>query len=562
MAGRGFYRVPVLCLYVVVFWAVLPAAIILPSLLLDRRLGLSFHPGDLLTLCSWSALLISFALLLCAVAQYRRQAGEWPISAFPSRRFAQNGLYRIWRHPIYLFFTFSLFFSAILLGSGSMLILVLPVFVAVMAWYSNREEHSLIMRFGSCAFGYKRRTGAFIPRLQMLMRIPLAVLTRTFLRVLVQGRSQVPLEGPLFVVASHRCYLDPLFMAVAVRRHISFVATSQLFRSRLCSKFFRYLGCIPRRRYMKDTGCIRTMIREVEECGVIGFFPEGERSWTGEMGPLKEESIRFFLRFRDVPILPLRIEGNYAIWPRWRRFPSPGRVRITVLPGFKPSTDDTLQTLSSKLSKHLQPDDSGLETRSPSSCTGIGRVLYRCPACLESLPLFDNAVSSFKCHSCGTVFALDGSLRLNFSRGDELLKLSISKAYNQIRVKGLDHENPMLLEKRDMSFRPMMPAEQTFAGCSDVIVTQERPDGSLEEIGRGQVLLTSHRLILPGDPRQWIPFEGITSVTTEGCRWLQLYDSCSRRLYQLNFMKHSVLLWQNLLVLAIEASTGRTPNRS
>ena len=563
LSGEGLCRVIIICLFVLIFWIILPSTIILLSIQLDRSLGLGFHPGIILIICSWTAFLASFSMLLCAIAQYRHQVGEWPISAFPSKQLAQNGLYLLCRHPIYLFYAFSLFFSAVLLGSGSMLLLVLPAFVVTMILYAKCEDRLLKRRFGSCIAGYIRRTGAFIPKLQMLLRLPLLVITSTFLRVRVRYHSRVPQEGPLFVVASHRNYLDPLFMATAVQRHINFVMTAQLLRNRLLALFFKYLGCIPRKRYLKDTVCIRRMIREIGDCGVIGIFPEGERSWTGDLGNLKEECMRFFLRFRDVPILPLRIEGNYAIWPRWRRRPSHGEIRITVLPAFRPSADDTPQTLSTKLLKYLQPDDSGLETGNSAECTGIGRVLYRCPACMVNLPLFDDAGSSFKCHSCGTVFTLDGSLKLRFNSGNESVRLSISEAYRRIRITCFDNvSNCMFLREQDIPFQLMMTSERILAGCSDVVVVQERSDGSLEESGRGQVLLTDCRIIFPGLSGSGIPLSGIPSVTTEGCRRLQIYDSDSCMLYRLNFLMHSVLLWQDILVLAIETSTGRTPNRS
>ena len=162
-------RIIVILLFVVVFWNILPFSIILLSILLDRWLGLGFHPGDAIILCSWTLFLASFAILLLAVAQYRIQAGEWPVSILPSRRLAHCGCYSLWRHPIYLFFILSLFFSAVLLGSGSMLLIVLPLFSVAVILYSKREDQKLIEVFGNSAIGYIRRTGVIIPRLQILL---------------------------------------------------------------------------------------------------------------------------------------------------------------------------------------------------------------------------------------------------------------------------------------------------------------------------------------------------------------------------------------------------------
>jgi len=66
----------------------------------------------------------------------------------------------------------------------------------------------------------------------------------------------------------------------------------------------------------------------------------------------------------------------------------------------------------------------------------------------------------------------------------------------------------------------------------------------MEENGRGRVLLTDHRIIIPGDPEKVVELAKISSITTEGCRRLQLFDSSSETLYQLLFTNESVLLWQ------------------
>ncbi len=497
-----------------------------------------------------------------AVAQYRRQAGEWPVSVLPSKRLAHCGLYRLWRHPIYLFFTLSLFFSALLMGSGSMLLIVLPLFTAAVILYSKREDQKLIEGFGDCAAGYIGRTGVIIPRLQTLLRVLLLLITRIFFHVQINYRNRIPKEGPLFIVASHRSYLDPIFISYAVRRNISFVTTARLFRNPLSSLFFNHLGCIKRMRYRKDIECMRRISKEIRECGIVVIFPEGERSWTGEMGNLKEECPRLFLKFPDVPILPLRIEGNYAVWPRWRRKPSSGKIRVTVLPAFKPLVDDTSGSLSARIVECIEPHDSEPEKKDGSSCAGIGKVLYRCPECSAFLPLMDAAESSFECGSCGTLFTLDGFFRLHFKRGNETVVLPLAEAYRQIRITRKDLDGRVFRGEKDISFKPEIPSERILALGSDVAVSIQYPEGSMEEIGRGQILLTNHRIIMPGDPEHVLELAKISSITTEGCSRLQLFNSSSDTLYQILFINESVLLWQDLLVLSVEEITGQTPNRS
>lgn len=555
-------RIIVILLFVVLFWIILPSSIILSSTILDRWLGLGFHPGNAIAFCSWASFLATFALLLLSVAQYRLQAGEWPVSVLPSSRLAHFGLYRLWRHPIYLFFTLSLFFSAVLLGSASMLLIVLPLFTVAVILYSRREDRKLIEGFGERAAGYIRRTGVIIPRLQMLLRFLLPLITRIFLHIQVSHRSRIPEEGPFFVVASHRSYLDPIYVAYTVRRNISFVTTARMFRSPLSSLFFRHLGCIKRKRYRKDVECMRRITKEIRECGIVVIFPEGERSWTGKMGILKDECSRLFLRFPDVPILPLRIEGNYAVWPRWRRKPSSGKIRISVSPPFKPFAYDTAGSLSARIEGYIEPQDSEPQKGNVSSCAGVGKVLYRCPECHGFLPLLDDAGSSFECDSCGTLFTLDGSFRLHFKRGNEAVVLPLDEAYRQIRINRKYLDNRVFHSEEDTSFKPGSPSEKILALGSDVAVSMQYPEASMEENGRGRVLLTDHRIIIPGDPEKVVELAKISSITTEGCRRLQLFDSSSETLYQLLFTNESVLLWQDILVLSVEELSGQTPNRN
>lgn len=562
MSYNHWRRIIVIFLFVVIFWLILPSSIILSSFLLDRWLELGFHPVKAVTICLWIPFFASFAILLLAVAQYRFQAGEWPISALPSKRLAHSGLYRLWRHPIYLFFTLSLFFSGVLIGSGSMLFIVLPLFTVAVILYSKREDQKLIEGFGDCAAGYIRRTGIIIPRLQMLLRLLLLLITRIFLHFHVSHRNRIPKEGPFFVVASHRSYLDPIYVASTVRRNISFVTTARMFRNPMSSLFFRHLGCIRRKRYRKDVECMRRISKEIRECGIVVIFPEGERSWTGKTGNLKEECSRLFLRFPDVPILPLRIEGNYAVWPRWRRKPVSGKIRVTVLPAFKPAVDDTAGSLSARIKECIEPHDSEPEKKDEKSCAGIGIVLYRCPECHAFLPTMDAAESSFECGSCGTLFTLDGFFRLHFKSGNEAVVLSLAEAYGLIRITLKDLDGRVFSSEKDISFKPENLSERILVLGSDVAVSIRHPEGSMEERGRGQVLLTNRRIIVHGDPEQVVELAKVSSITTEGCKRLQLFDSSSETLYQLLFINESVLLWQDLLVLSVEELSGQTPNRS
>ena len=62
---------------------------------------------------------------------------------------------------------------------------------------------------------------------------------------------------------------------------------------------------------------------------VLIIFPEGTRSKTGETQPFKS-GIGALLAGRDVSVLPCYVEGAFRAWPKGRRLPRPGKVRLIV----------------------------------------------------------------------------------------------------------------------------------------------------------------------------------------------------------------------------------------
>ncbi len=69
------------------------------------------------------------------------------------------------------------------------------------------------------------------------------------------------------------------------------------------------------------------------------IFPEGQRSFDGELGIFKK-GIGILARKLDVPVVPAKIEGTFEVLPRGRLVPRPGKVRITFGEPLRPSAVD------------------------------------------------------------------------------------------------------------------------------------------------------------------------------------------------------------------------------
>ena len=60
---------------------------------------------------------------------------------------------------------------------------------------------------------------------------------------------------------------------------------------------------------------------------MVVIFPEGTRTRDGTIGPFRPGFTALAVRSREA-ILPLAIEGAFQAWPRWRKFPGLGRIRV------------------------------------------------------------------------------------------------------------------------------------------------------------------------------------------------------------------------------------------
>lgn len=414
-------------LYFLFFWVVLPYLILNVSARLDSTLHLEMQPWLL-----GGIFITAFSLffLILSLRNYIRSSGELPVSAYPPGALIRRGLYKYWRHPIYLFYILAFMGIGFFMGSISMHLIVLPVLILLAYIYIRVEENILLNRFGDAYRFHQQRTGLIFPPLYFVIRVLVFLVCKFLFKMQVTNKTRIPDSGSFFVVAAHKNYLDPFFIGSAIPQVISYISTFEMFRSPVMKWVMNKTFSIPRKRYKKDVRAIRAMSEALRNGTAVGIFPEGERSWTGETQSFKPEVLKLILKYSHIPVLPVVMNGQYLIWPRWsdkyRKFP----LNIDIREPYYPDPSMSIEDLELELLKRLTPEDNTEETYSektfprnnvehktdrikylsgranhiqvPSEhmIDGIDKVIYRCINC-RSLHSFDIVGPALHCHKCG-----------------------------------------------------------------------------------------------------------------------------------------------------------------
>ncbi len=135
----------------------------------------------------------------------------------------------------------------------------------------------------------------------------------------VTGRGHVPRTGPALLVANHQSLLDPVLVGAAAPRWLTYLARSNLWHNRALARVIDAYGAVPIDRGFGKEG-LQTVLEQLAKGKAVLMFPEGERTHTGELQPLKP-GVSLLVRRVTCPIVPVGVAGAYRAWPRTRTWP-------------------------------------------------------------------------------------------------------------------------------------------------------------------------------------------------------------------------------------------------
>lgn len=125
----------------------------------------------------------------------------------------------------------------------------------------------------------------------------------------VKGKENVPLQGPLLVVANHLSMADPPILSASLPRPVIHMAKEELFRSWTLGPMVKHFGSILVKKGIQSRLALQ-QARQMLEAGLaLAIFPEGTRSLTYQLQPALDGAALLALK-SQVPILPVGIAGT------------------------------------------------------------------------------------------------------------------------------------------------------------------------------------------------------------------------------------------------------------
>lgn len=175
-----------------------------------------------------------------------------------------------------------------------------------------------------------------------------AVMTLGF-SLRIEGRRNIPRQGPVLLIANHQSFLDPILIGLASPRQLVFLARKTLFKHPLAARFISSLNAVPVDQEGIAKEGLKTVLAQLQAGNAVVVYPEGERTMDGAIHPLKP-GIQLLIKKAKPLIVPIGIAGAFEAMPRWRLYP-------TLSPLFLPPGNSTIAVSVGKPIRAERYDD-------------------------------------------------------------------------------------------------------------------------------------------------------------------------------------------------------------
>lgn len=353
-------------------------------------------------------------------------------------------------------------------------------------------------------------------------------------------------DQPALILANHVTSLDPFYLSTGIARPVFYVASDHIFRLGLASRIISFLVApipiVKSRIDLRTIRTIRTIKSIIDQAGLVGLFPEGNRSFNGLTGRILPATGKLVRQLRS-PLLLYKIHGGYLSSPRWGRHRRRGVIRCELammltadeLAAMSPDAINELIQSGIDVDAFADQKSSPVRFKGRRLAEYLERALFICPKC-EGLSTLSSKENLFFC-SCGL------TVRYNhfglFDPADDWSKTRQSDGLFFDNTGSWDlWQRQKLIEMLD---RPEIVDPDgitpVFRDSEEVLFNCERASQSIL-LDRGEIALYVDRLEFSGirSGRQLWPLENLDRLIVHGPQVLQfatsdggVFESRSRR---------------------------------
>ena len=208
----------------------------------------------------------------------------------------------------------------------------------------------------------------------LLMWMARIALRWYYREVQIIGAERVPLDVPMLVVANHpNALMDPMLVATAMPRRLTFTGKATLFEKPLLPLLLRNVGVVPLRRASDEAarraaGGAADPQRNIEAFkAIVGalvarravlIFPEGKSHDEPGMSPLKTGTARIALQateagVRDLVVLPVGLVFEDKSEPRTRVLVEAGHP-LRIAEWRPPHAGGATEALTAEIDRRLR----------------------------------------------------------------------------------------------------------------------------------------------------------------------------------------------------------------
>lgn len=134
-------------------------------------------------------------------------------------------------------------------------------------------------------------------------------LIRSFYSIKATGFQKIPKRGSALVIANHVSYVDGMVLQACIDRPVRYLIDHYIYRLPVVHYFMKHnraIPILPKKDSVEQA--LDALSLGLEGGDLVGLFPEGQLTYTGNLGRFKP-GIEWIIERDPVPIYPVAIAG-------------------------------------------------------------------------------------------------------------------------------------------------------------------------------------------------------------------------------------------------------------